>query len=281
MFLTVPLAALAVPGALLAAAGPSHAAGPTRPVAEPVATARALKGVCLGGRDARTYQQIHNLNPDWYYTWSHSKTTNRTPFVPMVKDPKRLLEGDAIGTVNRELRKTNTKHLLGFNEPDHPLQANMSVDEAVRLWPLLQTTGLRLGSPATVGPESPWLDQFMLRAKREHLRVDFMAMHRYAWPHADDFLQHVSDLHDKYERPVWVTEYAVADWNASKKRKSEYSRKEIQDFMKATVNGMRAMPYVERFAWKTRAASDPIMAGSDLFQTNGRLTTTGKLYASL
>lgn len=51
--------------------------------------------------------------------------------------------------------------------------------------------------------------------------------------------------------------------------------------MHETGEGMRAMPYVERFAWKTRAANDPPMGSSTLFHTNGKLTTTGKLYASL
>lgn len=280
-FFTVPLAALAAPGALLAAAGPSHAVGPSAPVPEAFKAPRALKGVCLGGKDALTFRQIRNLNADWYYNWSHSQTATGTPYVPMIKDAKRLLERDAVGYVNRELSATKTKHLLGFNEPDHHLQANMSVDEAVRLWPLLQTTGLRLGSPAVVSPNSPWLDKFMIEAKRNNLRVDFIATHCYAWPNSESFLRKISELHDKHGLPIWVTEYAVADWNATSTRKNIYSRKQVETFMRETVAGMRSMPYVERFAWKTRAITDPVMGTSALFHTNGKLTTTGKLYASL
>jgi hypothetical protein len=51
--------------------------------------------------------------------------------------------------------------------------------------------------------------------------------------------------------------------------------------MRATVAGLRAMPFVERFAWKTRPALDPKMGCSALFHTNGSLTSTGRLYASL
>lgn len=270
-FLTLPLAALAVPGLLAAGAGSVQAAAP----------ARALKGVSNGGSDALSFRQIRDLKPDWYYTWQASRTYTGKPFVPMIKDGRRLLERDALGYVNRELRQTKTGNLLGFNEPDHPDQANMSVDEAVRLWPLLQTTGLRLGSPATVSPSIPWLEQFMLRAKRENLRVDFMTMHCYAWPYSDSFLRKVAALHEKYDRPVWVTEYAVADWRATKSRRSVYSRKQVETFMRETVTGMRAMPFVERFAWKTRAITDPQMGTSALFDLNGKMTSTGKLYASL
>lgn len=270
-FLTLPLAALAVPGLIAAGAGSAQAATPVR----------ALKGVSNGGSDAVSFRQIKGLNPDWYYTWQHTRTYTGIPFVPMIKDARRLLQQDALGFVNRELSQTKTGNLLGFNEPDHPEQANMSVDEAVQLWPLLQTTKLRLGSPATVGPTSPWLDKFMLRVKREKLRVDFMTMHCYAWPKSDSFLRKVAELHEKYERPVWVTEYAVADWNASKTRRNEYSRKQVETFMRETVAGMRKMPYVERFAWKNRPINDLQMGTSSLFNLDGTTTSTGKLYASL
>ena len=40
-------------------------------------------------------------------------------------------------------------------------------------------------------------------------------------------------------------------------------------------------PWLERFAWKTRPANDNQMWFSALFHTNGDLTTTGELYASL
>ncbi len=38
--------------------------------------------------------------------------------------------------------------LLGFNEPDMSSQSNMTVSDALRLWPRLMATGMRLGSPA-------------------------------------------------------------------------------------------------------------------------------------
>ncbi|NKX55401.1 glycosyl hydrolase [Arthrobacter mobilis] len=270
-FLTVPLAAMAAPGALAAAgAAPAQAA------------TRALKGIGHGGKDALALKQIRNLKVDWYYTWGASYTvTTNPPFIPMVKDAKRLLERDAIGYVMRELPETKTRHLLGFNEPDHRAQANMSVDQAIRLWPQLQKTGLRLGSPATVNVASPWLKDFMAKAKKKGLRVDFMTMHCYAWPNVDSFLGKVTELYERYGKPVWVTEYAVADWSATRSNPSRYSRAETEDFMRATVAGMRAMPFVERFAWKTRSAFDPIMGSSALYHTNGKLTSTGRLYASL
>jgi hypothetical protein len=282
-FLTVPLAAMAAPGALLAAnTGSAQAAAAPSAVPSITLPADTLKGLGHGGKDALALTQIKSLNLDWYYTWgARYYVTTNPPFVPMIKDAARLLEQDAIGWVTRQLAETKTKHLLGFNEPDHQSQANMTVDEAIRLWPKLVATGLRLGAPAPAGTNSLWLESFMAKAKAKGLRVDFVTMHRYAWPKADDFLNKVTMLYEKYKKPIWVTEYAVADWDATSTRPSIYSRGQTEDFMRATVAGMRAMPFVERFAWKTRPALDPKMGSSALFHTNGALTSTGRLYASL
>jgi hypothetical protein len=121
----------------------------------------------------------------------------------------------------------------------------------------------------------------MAKAKLKGLRVDFMTMHCYGWPNVEDFLGKVTLLHEMYGKPIWVTEYAVADWQASSTTPSRYSRSQTNDFMRGTVAGMRAMPYVERFAWKTRASSDPVMGNSALFSPDGSRTSTGLLYASL
>ena len=73
--------------------------------------------------------------------------------------------------------------LLGFNEPDLAGQSNMTVDAALDLWPQLQATGQRLGSPAVgvrrrrpraAGSTSSW----PARAQRGY-RVDFIALHWY------------------------------------------------------------------------------------------------------
>ena len=283
-FLTIPLAAMAAPGAILAAGIPARAS-----VKEPVTAmaptllpaVKALKGASHAGTDALALRQIKSLNLGWYYSWGSKYTvTTTTGFVPMIRSAKAMDQG-AIKNVTSQLALTKAKNLLGFNEPDVTAQANMSVDQAIRLWPQLQATGLRLGSPATAKPSSVWLEEFMAKAKKGGLRVDFVTMHCYAWPNAEDFLNKVTALHDKYGKPVWVTEYAVADWSATSAKPTRYSRTQIQDFMRATVAGMREMPFVERFAWKTRPIGDPVMGASALYSADGTLTSTGRLYASL
>lgn len=272
-FLKFPLA---IGGAVLA----TQAVGIKAASAADIPAARALKGLGYGtssgdGAAAR----LKSVNTQWNYGWSAKYSLTPTNFIPMVRDAD-YVDKDILN-IRAQLSTTKTKHLLGFNEPDLSSQANMSVDEAIRLWPKLESTGLRLGSPATIKPNALWMDEFMTKAKAKGLRIDFVTMHCYQWPNAGSFFTKLDTLHDKWGLPIWVTEYAVADWNATATRKNIYSRTQVNEYMQETVEGMRARPYVERFAWKTRKAGDYVMGSSALFHTDGALTTTGKLYASL
>jgi hypothetical protein len=245
----------------------------------------ALKGVANGGEGKLADSQRAALNPQWGYGWSSEcPGEGFGEFVPMVWGGGKVAA--SLKTIQKELPKTRATHLLGFNEPDlktssYKQQSNMTVSEAIKLWPQLEKSGLRLGAPATIKPNATWLDQFMAKAESKGLRIDFMPVHIYGWPNSEDFLDKLSDLHKKYQLPIWVTEYAVADFKASTRAENRYTRTEVNQFMQETVDGMRALPYVERFAWKTRASTDPKMGTSALFHTNGTLTTTGELYASL
>ena len=58
----------------------------------------------------------------------------------------------------------------------------MSVDEAIALWPQLETLGVPLGSPATVNPNNDWMKEFMEKAEALDLRIDFVTVHSYGGP---------------------------------------------------------------------------------------------------
>jgi hypothetical protein len=231
-------------------------------------------------------KQLDALDVGWYYTWGADYpalrlASNPVPeFVPMVWG-KSTLRNNAIAEIRSELEVSRAMHLLGFNEPDHRGQADMSARKAIKLWPQLEQTGLRLGSPSPAKSLGNWLKQFMDAAAAKDLRVDFVTMHHYAPPRADSFLRNVQKLHERYGKPIWITEFAVADWKATAKSPTRFTEKEIMAFMSETVTGLREMPFVERFAWKTRAHDDPIMGTSALLRADGSLSPTGELYRSL
>ena len=188
---------------------------------------------------------------EWYYNWRPDEirqdgNRRRTvEFVPMVHGAKD------VGTPIRSSRRATT--LLGFNEPDGhggSHQAAMSVEEALALWPRLEATGLRLGSPATtqagtLGPGS-WQARFMAEAERRGLRVDFMAVHYYSTDgDVDAFRDWLVAVHRAYRRPIWVTEFALVDWN----RPGRATYAANAEFAHGAIRMMETLPFVERHAW--------------------------------
>lgn len=197
----------------------------------------------------------------WYYNWrtdqmyTEGHVRRSVEFVPMIHGRD---------DVNKHIRSDlHPKALLGFNEPDGATgdhQANMSVAEAVRLWPKLERHGLRLGSPATTQGQTlgarSWQSQFMNEVDRKGLRVDFMAVHYYSKNgdvrHFRDWLHRV---YAEYRRPIWVTEFAYIDWS----RPNSVSYAQNARFMREAIAMLEELPFVERHAW---FAANPYAWGS-------------------
>jgi hypothetical protein len=147
------------------------------------------------------------------------------------------------------VRQSGATTLLGFNEPDNREQADMTVAEAVALWPKMMATGLRLGSPAPT-TDTRWLDAFMTEAKRLNLRVDFLCLHWYGditgREPVEALRQYLQRVHDRYRLPIWLTEFSGADFDNHKRRTT------VQDnaaFARDAIAMLETLPFVERYAW--------------------------------
>ena len=148
------------------------------------------------------------LNVGWFYDWNiGARTTPDLEYVPIKQNAHWP-------GLNQDWREKGSVHLLGFNEPDHKDQSNLTVDQAIQGWPELLKTGLRLGSPAVSDGGLSWLYQFMAKADAAKLRVDFVAVHYYravedpgdgraAAAQMEAFLE---DIHKRTRRPIWITE---------------------------------------------------------------------------
>ncbi|GAA2036062.1 hypothetical protein GCM10009839_41110 [Catenulispora yoronensis] len=204
----------------------------------------------------------------WYYDWSPSRLDHlsgtRPEFVPMIWGPKNA-DDQTLGKV-----KSQGTALLGFNEPDMAAQSNMTVAQALDLWPKLQATGLRLGSPAVaMNAATPggWLDQFMSGAAARGYRVDFITVHWYGsdfrpGPAVDQLRGYLQAIHDRYHLPIWVTEYALIKFSGG----SQYPAPDQQAaFVSGSAAMLEGLPYVERFAWFGLAA-DGAQVGTALYQ---------------
>jgi Glycosyl hydrolase catalytic core len=210
----------------------------------------------------------------WYYTWSPAPGSLAAPpgvaFVPMIWGADRVRRPDL------DAAARNGDTLLGFNEPDVADQSALSVEQALDLWPQLMTTGQRLGSPAVsadAATPGSWLDSFMTGAASRGYRVDFIAVHWYGRNPATavrDLAAYLQAIHDRYHRPIWLTEFALADFSGAQQHYAP--RTEQAAFAAEAVPLLDRLSYVERYAWFALADSDTDHQ-TGLFDANGNPTT--------
>jgi Glycosyl hydrolase catalytic core len=254
-----------------------------------------------GAPNTQFNTQMQSLNLGWYYTWGLTGSPGlNLPFTPMVWGAPDAAKLNQI--------PSGSKELLAFNEPDgnQPgAQSNISIETIVSLWPQLKATGLRIGSVAAytsplatsyTAPDAPppaaqpsipttsYFDSLWTALTNAGMQPDFIALHWYAPPDAAGFLKWIDDIYAKYQKPIWITEMCVADWQAGKPGQPAFERftvEQIQTFMDAVVAGMNSRSYVERFCWKTRPTTDVNLGNGALIALDGTLTPLGQHYATL
>lgn len=106
-------------------------------------------------------------------------------------------------------------YILGFNEPNHYGQSNITAARAASLWPDVEkiANGRLLVSPAAApcggihchGNTEDWFDIFFELCK--DCRVDYLATHVY-FCNANKTMEFLLRLYEKYKREIWLTEFA-------------------------------------------------------------------------
>ena len=108
---------------------------------------------------------------------------------------------------------------------------------------------------------------------------DFVAVHWYGAPSAKSFLRKIDDIHETYQKPIWITEFAVSDWAARDGRRNRYSTGATERFMRTVLPELERRPYVERYAWMGAGAYREATVTSRLVDDTGALTALGRIYA--
>jgi hypothetical protein len=224
---------------------------------------------------------INLLGVNWYYTWGVAPKlgTTKAQFIPTIwsyifakKETFAALKNYPSGI------------LLGFNEPEQKHQAAMSVEQALEIWPQMEGTGLRLGSPAVSlsrrGKE--WLCRFMSEADNRGLRVDFICVHWYGnITNPEDVAQlkvALDAVHQEYGRPIWLTEFGALDQYF--KRGDNRAAITVR-FMREAVPMLEELPYLERYAWFTSLPSEGLRASALFRKAPTVLSPAGVAYQSL
>jgi autotransporter-associated beta strand protein len=207
--------------------------------------------------------------PLWFYDWGDGSTsTLDREFIP--------IKWDETGNYNNINNKQKSTQVLGYNEPDSCSQANISVADALAIWPSLMQSGLRVGAPAVsdsglAGEGLDWLYNFMNQATNRGYRVDYIPIHWYkCGQSAASFSNYLYTVYQKYGRPIWVTE-----WNNG----ASWCQGDISYATSATtisnfINMLESAPFVERYAiypWWSDTSGLAVV-------TNSVLTPVGVVY---
>ncbi len=217
----------------------------------------AKKGVSGSIAGARAFRAA------WYYNWGpKGESEPGIEFIPMVKG-----KGHVNDATLAAIKASGAKTLLTFNEPERVEQGNVTVDEALDLWPKLEATGLRLSSPAPSSDAKgmAWLEQFMEGAKKRKLRVDFIAVHWYRSASEVEFAHWIEGLHRKWGRPIWVTEFNAFFTKGDRDRFAEMSFKMLEHTHAVERYAYMDMgPGTPGALWKDAARTEPSKLGVKL-----------------
>lgn len=179
---------------------------PSTVVPEPSPTIDSvLSGNGLCYNDPNLTWAFEGSSVSWVYNWATQPgglVPTAFEYVPMLWGTGSIESwfSDATNAIN-----AGSGHLLSFNEPDLPEQANIPPEEAARAHVLSMSPfvgRVRIGSPAVSNGVHPnktiglvWLESFLTKCKVENCTIDFVAFHWYNdASQIDAFEQHVRNV---------------------------------------------------------------------------------------
>ncbi len=220
-----------------------------------------------------SFNEYKLTNSTWRYDWSAGgSTTSYVEYVPIRQNGGWPGWSEISG-------KQYVSHVLGFNEPDHTEQSNLTVSQALAQWPEMMKTGLRIGSPACTA--TSWLYAFMDSCKARNYRVDFVAWHAY-WggKSPQNWYNDLKAIYTRTGRPIWITEWNNgANWTTESWPTSDHSlstanaAKQLAD-LKGILNVLDTASFIERYSIYNWVQDCRAMVLADT------LTPAGKYYST-
>ncbi|MBE8728184.1 glycosyl hydrolase [Flavobacterium hungaricum] len=225
----------------------------------------------------------------WWYNWGSlpENDTNANyesigvEYVPMAWG--KISDTEVQAFINKI--KPGAKYLLAFNEPNFNDGARLTPQEAVNAWTNVEKIAaaknleIVSASPAYNGPDNyggysdplKWHDEFFLLCP--NCKVDYIAFHTY--DNTAGSVIGVTGLLKKYNRPIWVTEFA--------NRVIQTADQKIA-FMKDILNSFENDPDIYRYSWFTGrvpAAWTDMLEGQLLSPVSGVLKPIGTEYINI
>lgn len=257
--------------------------------AEP-ARKRGVSANKLSAEDMRALQP----GVSWFYNWHYESADERRgglEFMPMIW----TADAARIAGAKRYLdTKPKPRMLMALNEPNLSGQANMDPQKSAEAWKEISRIARAKGVPLT-GPHMAisapnnelvhGYDPIQKKNRNLSYMIDFLdAFFHYADPATVDGIGihaygniwelkwAVDELHKKYNKPIWVTEFA--EWGARD------ADAEIE-YMIQAVDFLERSPHVAGYAWFKERFSEGPNKMSLLERQSGKLTRLGELYVNM
>ncbi|KAK9898541.1 glycoside hydrolase family 128 protein [Cystobasidium minutum MCA 4210] len=246
---------------------------PTTTTARATSTSTSSKKKGVSYNDLK-YTKLFGNGIAWAYNWysaPNGDLTTNVEFTPMLWSNATDLTTIWANNVKAEKARGGT-HLLGFNEPDLPGQADMTVAQSVANWKKYMEpykVDFKLVSPAVTNGGSPMGVAYMKNfiGNCTGCQIDAVALHWYdaAW-NTGYFFNYLNDAIKAFApRPIWLTEF----------RGSGTAAEQIK-FIQTVVPWLEQQPGIERYAlfglFEGTAADGNMI-------TNGVLNEVGVAYA--
>lgn len=226
-----------------------------------------------GGSDGG---MMSTINAYWNYEWEPTgASTDNREFVPMIKG-----RGQDKDFRWEEVRvRGRQTHFLGFNEPESANQGDLTVDEAIALWPKAQQLGLRLGSPArtdgNVGRD--WLREFMQKAKANGYRVDFLCVHNYNRTNAAGLQSWLDAEHSYYENNGWP-DLPISLTEFQRDTGDIPTAAQHESYLAGVIPMLEGLDYLERYAYYNFNTAPSGSNNASLFNGDGTANALGVIY---
>jgi hypothetical protein len=226
----------------------------------------------------------------WAYTWGR-QTAETFPFIgqnqtfhPM-QWSGNMNHGLSIGPIEYLRRELNSSpkpvHVMGFNEPDKTEQGNVTVDNAIALWPRLEALGMPLVGPAPANMFGGWFQDFKTKADARGLRYDYTPVHWYSSPNLTNVINHLQNVYNTYGRPVWLTEFGPISWSGS----GNWTMADNYNFLAEFIWHAESLPWLKKYSLfqfevgRQSGTDGPNAPRGNSRNADGSLTAFGELYA--
>ena len=147
---------------------------------------------------------------NWQYNWD-STTSQKQPwaeYVPMLWGTQSYHTTQWFDNAWYWVNNGGTGHLLAFNEPERPDQANLSPQDAAnayRTYMMPFAGHAQLGAPAVSNDGYQWMSQFLSACS--DCQIDFIPIHWYNDNSMEYDLENwVNSICSLSGRQVWITE---------------------------------------------------------------------------